>query len=278
MAADGIGQRFEQRRRLAHPIGQRRAVEIDPVPLENLRLAIERQVVPVLADQHVRQKAGARPAALDRPGRQRGLADRLAARAGEPRPDEAVHDEAAGDVVQLLGDVLAQLLQAAAAIGAGLARRQHRLGARQILGQRLPSGLPPGLAHILRRCRICGTRPLDLGLLERQIELLQALRGRPEALPAQPRQLVLQLGDAQRLSLGERDQLLCCRAQLRRVVGQGLGLVEHALCWQNGTSRGIRTIPNTLIFLIFSPSSAAARCAVVPASRCPPKASPAVPR
>jgi hypothetical protein len=185
-------------------------------------------MIAVFRDQHMRQTTRSRPATLDRPGRQRGLHDCLAARAGQPRPDVAVHDEAAGDVVQLLGDVLAKSLQAATTAGAGLARCQHRLGPRQLLGQRLAPRPPPGLARILRRCRIGGTRHLDLGLLERQVELFQALRSRPEALPAQPRQLVLQLGDAQGLRLGEHHQTLGSGTQFSRVVGQSLGLVEHA--------------------------------------------------
>jgi hypothetical protein len=185
-------------------------------------------MIAVFRDQHMRQTTRSRPATLDRPGRQRGLHDRFAARTRQSWPDEAVHHEAPRDVLQLLGDVLAQPLQAAAASVAAFARHQHRLVARQLLRQRLAHGPPPGLGRTLRRCRIGGTRHLDLGLLERQVELLQALRSRPEALPAQPRQLVLQLGDAQGLRLGEHHQTLGSGTQFSRVVGQSLGLVEHA--------------------------------------------------
>jgi hypothetical protein len=49
-AMDGIGQRLQQRCRLADPIGQRRAVQAQPVTLEDLALAIERQMIGVFID------------------------------------------------------------------------------------------------------------------------------------------------------------------------------------------------------------------------------------
>ena len=79
MAADGIGQRFQQSGRFTHPVGKGRAFKIDPFTLEYLALAIQRKVVGVFADQHMRQQTGSRTAALDRTGRQVGLADLLAA-------------------------------------------------------------------------------------------------------------------------------------------------------------------------------------------------------
>ena len=42
MAADGIGQRRQQRGRFADPVGQRGAVEVQPFALEDLALAVER--------------------------------------------------------------------------------------------------------------------------------------------------------------------------------------------------------------------------------------------
>jgi hypothetical protein len=47
---DGIGQRLQKRRRLANPVRQRRAVQVQPVTLEDLALAIERQVIGVFID------------------------------------------------------------------------------------------------------------------------------------------------------------------------------------------------------------------------------------
>ena len=85
MPADGVGQRLQQRGGLADPVGERGAVEVEPVALEDLALAIERQVVGVLADQHMGEQARARAAALDGARRQRRLDEALAAGAGQPR-------------------------------------------------------------------------------------------------------------------------------------------------------------------------------------------------
>jgi hypothetical protein len=43
----------------AHPVGHRRAVEFDAFARVDLRLAVERKVVGVLRNQHMRQQAGA---------------------------------------------------------------------------------------------------------------------------------------------------------------------------------------------------------------------------
>ena len=46
--ADRLRQRFQQGRALAHPLGQRRAVEVDAVALEDLALPVQREMVAVL--------------------------------------------------------------------------------------------------------------------------------------------------------------------------------------------------------------------------------------
>ena len=43
MPPDGVGQRLQQRGGLSDPVGERGAVEVQPVALEDLALAIERQ-------------------------------------------------------------------------------------------------------------------------------------------------------------------------------------------------------------------------------------------
>ena len=130
MAPDGVGQGLQQCRRLADPAGQGRAVEIDLLAGEDPGLAIQRQVIAILRDQHMGQKAGAGTTALDRPRRQRRLVEAFATATGQARAHDALHHEAAGDVFQLLGDIFAEPLETAAAIGASLARRQNRLFAR----------------------------------------------------------------------------------------------------------------------------------------------------
>ena len=91
------------------------------------------------------QKAGAGTPLLDRARRQGGLGDRLANLAGQAGPDDPFDHEATGDVVQFLGHVIAQNLERAAAVLAGLARREHRLVPLQVIRQ----GLAPGVALLL---------------------------------------------------------------------------------------------------------------------------------
>ena len=105
--ANRFGERFQQSRRSPDPISQRRALQIDPIALGDLGLTIERKVVGVFADQHMRQQSRPTPAALDRSRRQGRLADLLTASASHARPNDPVHDKAAGDVLQFFRHVLA---------------------------------------------------------------------------------------------------------------------------------------------------------------------------
>lgn len=69
----------------------------------------------------MREEARSRPAALDRARGKRCLVELFAAAAGHAWADDPVHDEPAGNVLQLFGDILADTLQLAAAILAGIA-------------------------------------------------------------------------------------------------------------------------------------------------------------
>ena len=78
LAAEGVppdrgGERLQQRRRSPDPVGQRRAVEVEPVTGVDRALAIERKVVAELRDQDVGQEPGPRPTPLDGPRGQRRL-------------------------------------------------------------------------------------------------------------------------------------------------------------------------------------------------------------
>jgi hypothetical protein len=50
MPADGVGQRFQQRGGLADPVRERGSVEVQPVALEDLALAIEGKVADSCVD------------------------------------------------------------------------------------------------------------------------------------------------------------------------------------------------------------------------------------
>jgi len=120
----------------------------------------------------------------------------LAAGAGHARANDAVHDETAGDIFELFGYILAQLLEPAATRRAGISRRDHGLKALQVIGQR--AALWP--AFFSGRCRrglfggFFGSAR-DLCLFQRQLKLVKGLLPRPELMAAQAHQLMLQLLD-----------------------------------------------------------------------------------
>ena len=57
MAADGVSQRLQERRRFANPIGQCGTAYINALALKYLALAIERTAIAVFGQQNIRQKA-----------------------------------------------------------------------------------------------------------------------------------------------------------------------------------------------------------------------------
>ena len=74
--ADRLDQRTHQPRRLSHPVGQGRAIQVDPGARVDLGLAIQRQVVAVFRHQHMRQQTRPGQAAMDRQAGRRRLGDR----------------------------------------------------------------------------------------------------------------------------------------------------------------------------------------------------------
>ena len=99
----------------ADPVGERRAVEFDALPCVDRRLPVERGMVRILGDQHVRQEPRTRPAALDRQRRHRRLVHALAGAAGEAGTDVPDHLEPRRLVVENFRDVLTDDVQLAAA-------------------------------------------------------------------------------------------------------------------------------------------------------------------
>ncbi len=92
--------------------GERGAVEVHAIAGINLSLPVKRQMIAELSDQHMGEKSGPGLAARDGQSRHRLLRHRLAFAARTGRTDMADHFEAAGDVIQDFGDVLAYLLAA----------------------------------------------------------------------------------------------------------------------------------------------------------------------
>jgi hypothetical protein len=100
--------RPEQEGRAAHPVSERRTIESDPLAGVDLRLAVERQMVCVLADDHVGDGSFGGDAALNQPrGRRRLDHHVLAGAAGVLGPAHHQHAELGRHDVQPLGAVLA---------------------------------------------------------------------------------------------------------------------------------------------------------------------------
>ena len=238
MATDGVSEGFQQGSRLADPVGQGRAIQIEALAVEDLALAVKRQMVGILADQNVGEQARTGTAALDRARRQRGLHEAFAAGAGKARPDNAVHDEAAGNVFQLLGHILADPAQAPAAISAGVgAWGQLDLHPRDVVGDwaALRFVLLLDVRQLHPGCHRSGG---DLARLEGQLKLLGRLGRRPEPVRAVPRQLMAELLDQDRLRLHLGQKPRGEAAQLLGVFRQGQGLIEHAGSLSHGIPCG----------------------------------------
>ena len=150
MTADRLGQSQQQEDGGADPVGQGGPVELDAGPGVDHALSVQREMIAIFGDQHMREQRRPWQATLDRQGWHRRLADGLAGPAAHPRPDVAHDLEVGRHVFEHLADVLAQHAQlraAAARAGAGCGMA-HRL-ARQVLGQPLPAAGPGGLRRWL---------------------------------------------------------------------------------------------------------------------------------
>ena len=133
--------RIKQPGYLSDPVGQCRAVEVDPVTGKNLALPVERQVVEVFRHQQVGEQGRCGATARGRHRWRRGLGNDVARLAGEFRPNVADDLEVPGHVIEHFGNVFAKPGHHPAAIGAGAARAVgrlvHDLRAWQMIGQRL---------------------------------------------------------------------------------------------------------------------------------------------
>lgn len=138
---DPDDDRIEQPGRLADPVAQGRAVEIQSFPGIDLGLAIQRQVVAVFRHQQMRQQARCGAAAWGGHRRCRGLGDGVAGIAGIFRADVADDLEVSRHVIEHLGHVLTKLAHTPTTRGTGagavVGGLMHHLLARQMFGQRL---------------------------------------------------------------------------------------------------------------------------------------------
>ena len=122
----------------ADPIGQCRAVEVDALPGIDLGLAVQRQVIGVFGDQHLRDRRLGRQSALDQPRRRWRLHHHvLAGPAGVFGPADDQHAELRRHDVEPLARSSPIRCSALAAARAGLVFDiDHHLDARQVRRKR----------------------------------------------------------------------------------------------------------------------------------------------
>ena len=183
---------------------------------------------PSIADRHMGQETRSRAAPLDRARRQRGLDEPVAAGAGQPRADDAVHDKPARDILEFFGDVFADPAQAPATIDTGVrARRQFHLHPGNVIRDRTTLGFV--LLLDVRQTHPRGHRGgSDLAGLKGKLKLFRCLGRGPEPVRAVPCQLMPELLDQDRLRLHFGQKPRGEAAKLLGVFRQGQGLIQHS--------------------------------------------------
>jgi hypothetical protein len=212
MLAQCLDQWCEQLAGRSYPTCHRGAVKIDALASVDLCLAVQRAMIGIFCDEHMRQQSRSCEATLDHARWRRRFDNALAPGAGKLRPHMANHLEVSWNVLQHLGYILAEVAQRFAAIGAAvLLRKMGYDFAGKMRGKRLAGG--PGLRLGLRcgRFYACFSRGLrSLQLFQAQFELFELDR---DLLALGPKHHALQLLDdqAQTLDLmalrGERFQV-----------------------------------------------------------------------
>ena len=150
MLAQRLDQRTQQRAALPHPVGQRRAFDLDALAGVDAALTVERKMVTILRHQHVREQARTGQSPRNRARRGRRLHDGVALCAGELGAHVTNHAEARRHILQHLAHGLAQFRDLPAATGALALRRQVLVRVTgQMLGKRLARWR--FLALVLRR-------------------------------------------------------------------------------------------------------------------------------
>jgi hypothetical protein len=105
----------------ANPIGERRAVELNALPREDLALPIKRKVIAVFGDQHMGQESGRSEPFADRALRGGRLMNAAAGAAAITRSADADDPKPRRHMVKHLTDGLADQMQLTAAARAALA-------------------------------------------------------------------------------------------------------------------------------------------------------------
>ncbi len=232
MVFEGLGQRFQAHAAQAHPLRHARAREVHAAAAVNLLLAVQRQVIVVLGQHHLRQQAGGGNAFVNELRWQGCSQHRLAARTGVLAADVPVHEEACGLAVELLADLLPDTAQGVALRAQAGVDLVAVFDARQLAGQ----GLAFGETFAWGGALLIGGAVLGLFLgLQQRLRLgveelalrVQALAGLAEAPLLEARQLEAQGRNLGLLELQIGLHLGNDRTRVlrRRIVAQGLEFV-----------------------------------------------------
>jgi hypothetical protein len=140
---------------------QGRAVEVDAIARQHLRLPVQRKVPSKFRGRDVRKQCRRRQSALDRTGWRGRLHDgALAGTTAIAGPTDPLDPEDRRHDVEHLADVLADTMQPAPAVGTGVDRRlDDDLFARKMLGQTADVARCRRAAGLISRNWLCG-RPL----------------------------------------------------------------------------------------------------------------------
>ena len=114
------GRRRDDRMR---PDRQRRTIQPDPLPGEDLALPVKRRVIAILGDQDMGEKTGTGQALSDRTLRSGRLMNGPAGPAAIARPADADDPKPRRHMIEHLADSLTDHMQLAAAAGADLVLR-----------------------------------------------------------------------------------------------------------------------------------------------------------
>ena len=143
--AQGIHERLQRHATLTHPAAQRGTGNRQARPAIDGFLAVQRQVVAILADQHVRQQPRGGDPLVDDARRHRRLLDAFAVRAGPDATLVVLDEEGTRDVTQFPALVIAHVFERAATGAAPVGRIVTDFGVWQPRWQGLPFGLATGL-------------------------------------------------------------------------------------------------------------------------------------
>ena len=127
----------QQEGRAADPVGERRAIEFDPLAGIDLSLAIQGQMIGIFGHQDLGNQGLGGQATLDQAGRRRSLNNRLLARpAGIFGPANQHHPELRWNDIEPLAHILADPMQRMPAAWAGLVVEiDNHLDTRQMAGR-----------------------------------------------------------------------------------------------------------------------------------------------